>query len=262
MDKSVIIGISLGIFLIIGSIALIDISGVTMFVDIPSLAMVLGGAASGALVAHPIKDFAAALNAAKIVVGGGQAININGDITTLVGIAKKVRSQGLLSIEGDVGEIENDFLRDSFQLMIDGIDPEILEAVMDKEISEFEARHDLCINVFGTLNGLAPGFGMIGTLVGLVFLLANLDDPTMIGPSMSAAMITTLYGSFFANLFFGPLSTKMDVLTQIEVKQMRMFKTAVLMINAGDNPRMIERQLLIFISPDDRRKYEEEAVSA
>lgn len=89
MDKSAIIGISLGMFLIIGSIALIDISGITMFIDIPSLAIVLGGAASGALVAHPIKDFTAALNAAKIVLAGGKAIDMNGDISRLVGIAKK-----------------------------------------------------------------------------------------------------------------------------------------------------------------------------
>jgi chemotaxis protein MotA len=248
--------------LIIGSIALIDISGITMFIDIPSIAIVLGGASAGSLVAHPIKDFTQALNAAKIVVGGGQAVDMNGDISMIITFAKKVRSQGLLSIEGDVSEIEDDFLRDSFQLMIDGIDPEILDAIMDKEIAELEARHDVGIGVFSTLFGLAPGFGMIGTLIGLIFLLANLDDPSLIGPSMSAAMLTTLYGSLFANLFFGPLSTKMDVLTQIELKRMRMLKTAIMMINAGDNPRMIERQLLIFITPEERKKYEEESVSA
>lgn len=262
MDKSAIIGIVLGLVLIVGSIALIDITGITMFIDIPSLAIVLGGASSGALVAHPIRDFTTALNAAKIVLGGGEAYDFNGSITKLIEIAKKVRSQGLLSIEQDVSDLENDFLRDSFQMMIDGIDPEILQAVMDQEISELEARHDVGISVFSTLFGLAPGFGMIGTLIGLIFLLANLDDPSLIGPSMSAAMLTTLYGSLFANLFFGPLSTKMDVLTQIEIKQMKMFRTAVMMVNAGDNPRMIERQLLIYITPEERRKYEEEAAVA
>lgn len=261
MDKSAIIGIGLGLFLIIGSIALIDITGITMFLDIPSLAIVLGGASAGALVAHPIKDFTQAINASKIVISGGEAVDMNGDISMIISLAKKVRSQGLLSIEGDVAEIEDDFLRDSFQLMIDGIDPEILSAIMEKEISEVEARHDIGIGVFSTLFGLAPGFGMIGTLIGLIFLLANLDDPSLIGPSMSAAMLTTLYGSLFANLFFGPLSTKMDALTQIELKKMRMLKTAIMMINAGDNPRMIERQLLIFITPEERRKYEEESVS-
>lgn len=262
MDKSAIIGIGLGLFLIVGSIALIDITGITMFLDIPSLAIVLGGASAGSLVAHPIKDFTTALNAAKIVLSGGEAYDFNGHTNQLIAIAKKVRSQGLLSIEEDVSNIENDFLRESFQMMIDGVDPEILEAVMEKEISELEARHDVGIGVFSTLFGLAPGFGMIGTLIGLIFLLANLDDPSLIGPSMSAAMLTTLYGSLFANLFFGPLSTKMDVLTQIELKLMKMFKTAILMISAGDNPRMIERQLLIYMNPEERKKYEDEAVSA
>lgn len=167
-------------------------------------------------------------------------------------IAKKSRRDGLLSLEDDLENVNNEFLRSGLQMVIDGVEPEVVRRVMTLKMETMERRHQDGQDVFNKWGELAPAFGMIGTLIGLITMLAKLDDPSAIGAGMATALLTTFYGSMLANLVFLPIANNLNEQSQNELFTVELITDGVLEIQYGTNPRMIEEKLMNYLSPDER----------
>jgi chemotaxis protein MotA len=179
-------------------------------------------------------------------------------ISTFVSFAEKARRDGLLALESDIEELKDEFLKKGLQLVVDGTDPNLIKSIMETELMAMESRHASARQIFYNMAGLSPAFGMIGTLIGLINMLAHMEDPDTIGPSMAVALITTLYGSLIANLFLTPIGNKLTNKSQEEVATRELMIEGMLAIQSGDNPRIVEERLKAFLPPSLRAKKEEE----
>lgn len=176
-------------------------------------------------------------------------------------LATRARREGLLVLEDEIPEMEP-FLGKGLQMMIDGYEPDAVQNVLQREIAQLEAQHSNGVALLTTWSGLAPGFGMIGTLVGLVKMLANLDDPSTIGPAMAIALVTTLYGALMANFLLTPLAGKVSYMSQSSVLYREMIVEGLTALQAGTNPRVIERRLQAFVVTARRERGEAVADAA
>ena len=181
-----------------------------------------------------------------------------GMVQMIVSFAEKARREGLLSLEADVAEVDSEFKRKAIQLVVDGTDPELVRAILDTEIGNFEDRHSANKAVFDNLTEFAPSFGMIGTLIGLIAMLGNLQDVNALGPGMAVALITTMYGSMMANMFGSPISKKLAARSAQEVKAMELMVEGILAIQAGENPRIVEEKLKVYLPPAMREAFNQE----
>ena len=207
MDLATLAGLGLGMGMIIFSILGTGVS-MSNFVDIGSLAMVLGGSLAAVMISNPLSRIMKLGNFFKIVFNVNN-FEIEKIITTLVRFSEKARRDGLLALEDDLEEVEDDFMKKGIQFVVDGTDPEIISTMLYSDLNQQQERHADGIKVFEDWGTLAPAFGMIGTLAGLIGMLANLDDPDSIGSGMALALITTMYGSIFANILFIPIKNKL-----------------------------------------------------
>lgn len=154
-------------------------------------------------------------------------------------------------------EIDDPFLAGGIRMAVDGMSPEVVEAIMNTEIDAVNARHNYGRSVVANFGKYAPAFGMIGTLVGLVLMLADLD-PDKVGSGMAVALLTTLYGAILSNLFFLPMADKLGFINDFELQVMEITLKGVVAIQAGENPRVVQQKLLTYIPPNDRPAEEEE----
>jgi chemotaxis protein MotA len=177
----------------------------------------------------------------------------------IVTFSEKARREGLLALEDDLDELEDEFLRKGIQLVVDGTDPEIIRNIMETELNHMQSRHLDGIKIFEDWGALAPAFGMIGTLIGLIIMLANIEDKSAIGPGMSTALITTLYGAILGNLVFIPIANKLSWVNNQEVLLREIMIEGTLSIQSGDNPRIVKEKLISFLPPEIRAQVEEEA---
>ena len=247
MDFATIIGI-IGAFVIV--IAAMVLGGSPMmFVNLPSLLIVVGGALFAVLMKFELGQF---LSAGKIAVKAFSfKIQQPEDlISEVVDMAAEARKGGLLSLEGK--ETENKFLANGIQVLVDGHDPEVVRTLLTKDMNLAIERHDTGATIFSQLGEVAPAMGMIGTLVGLVAMLANMDDPKSIGPSMAVALLTTLYGAMVANMFAQPVADKLNLRAGQEAMSKRMVIDALLAIQAGQNPKVIESMLRTYLAEGKR----------
>jgi len=179
-------------------------------------------------------------------------------LKTLYSFAEKARREGLISLEADLEGLENEFMKDGLRAAVDGTDPEEIRKILEIKMELFEEEEGKWSGVLNTWGSLAPAFGMIGTLIGLVLMLKTLNDPTTIGPKMAIALITTLYGALVANIFALPIAEKIGRRTKAQINMLRMITEGILSIVSGENPRLMEEKLKAFLSPNDKKKYESE----
>jgi len=179
-------------------------------------------------------------------------------IDDLVGYAEIARRDGILSLENATKDAEDAFIVKGIQMAVDGTDPELIEQIMNNELEAIATRHDRGKGVFDSIGRYAPAYGMIGTLVGLVIMLMNMDDPSKIGPGMAMALLTTLYGSMFANMFALPIADKLGARNDEELLFKTIIIKGVMSIQSGDNPRIVEQKLKTFLPPGLRNEGEEE----
>jgi chemotaxis protein MotA len=175
-------------------------------------------------------------------------------IDEIVALADEARKGGLLSLENK--EVSSDFLQKGIQLLVDGHDPDVVKGLLSKEKSEAEKRHTLGASIFTSMARMAPAMGMIGTLVGLVAMLANMSDPKSIGPAMAVALLTTLYGAILANSFCDPMAAKLTRKAQEDVMIKNLVIDALLAIQNGQNPRVIDSMLRNYL-PESKREIED-----
>ena len=143
------------------------------------------------------------------------------------------------------------------RLAVDGSEPDLIMDILETELQFVEERHKLGQEIIANMGNAAPAFGMIGTLIGLVIMLKNMDDPAAIGPGMAIALLTTMYGAIMANILFGPIAAKLTIYSQKEVLAKRMIIEGIMSIQSGDNPRIVEHKLSVFLSPKVRPQSEE-----
>ncbi len=253
MDLATIIGVISGIVLIVVSI---EISGdLINFWSFSSILIVLGGTIAATLINFPLNKVIGTFKVARIVFQN-QTLEPDKTINILVSFAEKARREGLLALEADAEELDEPFLKKGIQLIVDGTDPELVRNILETELTFMEDRHKQSANIFEAMGASAPAFGMLGTLIGLIIMLGHLDDPSMIGPGMAVALVTTFYGSILANLIFLPIAGKLKVRSNEEALNKILMLEGILSIQAGENPRIVAEKMKSFLEPSLREKIE------
>jgi chemotaxis protein MotA len=184
--------------------------------------------------------------------------NERGIITKLMAMSEKARREGLLALEEELEDLDDEFMKKGMRLVVDGTDAEIIRNLMENELSQMQERHAGKIGAVNMWGTLAPGLGMLGTVIGLIGMLKNLEDKAALGPNMAVALVTTFYGSVVANLMMIPWSGKLKSLDGQEAKVREMELEGILSIQAGDNPRILGMKLLSYLNPGDRKAVEAE----
>jgi chemotaxis protein MotA len=186
----------------------------------------------------------------------GSPPDLDTAVTTMAEMAEIARKDGMLAVESHLEELEDPFLRNGMQLLVDGMDAEQVRTLMTIDIAAVDERHQMPISFWKAAGGYAPTFGMVGTVIGLINMLGNLSDPSQLGKGMSVALLTTLYGVMLANLFYLPLATRLERLNQQELAARDVVLDGVLAIQAGTSPRMLVERLETYLAPDARVGYQ------
>lgn len=227
------------------------------FMDIPSILITIGGTFAVLMISFPADNFIKLPKHLKIVFFPTK-YNPMEYIVSIGEFAKEARVKGLLSLENNLAEVKDDFLKRSLMLVVDSVDAEKVKSILDTELDFIEERHASDLNFYNKGASYGPAFGMIGTLIGLVNMLQVMDDPTTVGTSMAVALLTTLYGSLLANVFFFPIANKLKVRHDEEMLCKMVIAEGVKAIQAGENPRFIEEKLLLLVETKKRVTSEKE----
>ncbi|SEO84386.1 chemotaxis protein MotA [Amphibacillus marinus] len=252
------IGIVLG-FLLVGY-GIVDTSsfaGFLAFINIPSIIIVFGGVIAAILVNFKKDHLKLTGRVLKESFSQGE-YNLKELIDLFEGLSERARREGLLSLENELTEIDDAFIKKGILLAIDGIEPEVIHDIMDAEITAMEERHQKGRLIFEKAGEYAPAWGMIGTLIGLVLMLMDLDDPAALGPQMAVAMLTTFYGALLANLVFLPIASKLEGKTDEEVFLKQIIIEGVIGVQSGQNPRILKEKLVAFLPSEDKSKKDEQ----
>ena len=254
MDIATILGIVGGAAMIVMSVLT---SGGTLggIIDIPSVFMTIGGSYFAMFIAAPLKKalgmFKIMAKAFKVPDFGEKNIVIN-----MQALSEKARREGILALEDGLDDLEDPFMKMGLRLVVDGTDGNIIRAIMENEMTQVENRHMEWIGIINVWAGFAPGFGMMGTVLGLIGMLNNLEDKSSLGPNMAVALITTLYGSMMANWLITPFANKLSAHNAQEMRSKEMIIEGVLAIQAGENPRIMAQKLLTYLDPVSRKAIE------
>jgi chemotaxis protein MotA len=254
MDLATLLGLVSATFVIVGAIA---IGGDAMaFVNVPSMVIVFGGTFAATLTRISIKQFFGSFKVAlKAFLHKGA--NPEKLMEEAIELAKIARKEGILALEDK--EIENPFLKKGIELCIDGHPPEVIQQMLSKDINLTIERHDVGVKMFKDIGDAAPAMGMIGTLIGLVQMLSNMEDPKSIGPAMAVALLTTLYGAVIANAFALPIAEKLKLLSNEERLNKHLVLESISAIQSGINPRVMEQLLMTFLPESKRQPLSEQA---
>ncbi|MDX8047489.1 flagellar motor protein MotP [Gracilibacillus sp. S3-1-1] len=253
------IGITVGFFMIIFGIVSADGSGgFVAFLQLSSIFIVLGGLAAALLVNFNIQQIKVTGNVLKESFKRNEQ-NLPELIALFERLSDRARREGLLALENELEEVEDPYIKKGILLAIDGIEPEVINDIMNAEVDAMEERHYRGRLIIEKAAEYAPAWGMVGTLIGLILMLQNLDDPSTLGPSMAVALLTTFYGSVLANLFFTPMAGKLETKTNEEVFMKQIIIEGVIGVQSGQNPRILKEKLSAFLSEKEKqRKVEEE----
>ena len=251
MDLASLIGFIGTLGMIAG--AMVSAGGLGMFVDLPSLLIVVGGSFFAVMYTAPLPVFLGSFGAM------GKAFKppikkMDELITRIVELAGIARKDGMMALEGQ--ETPDPFFDNGLQMLVDGADEEKLTVQLKKELKAMQGRHTQATGVAQAWVDISPAMGMIGTLVGLVAMLGNMADPKAIGPAMAVALLTTLYGAFIANVLFAPLLTKLEGYTEYESVYREMVVTGLRNIARGESPRNIQDLMVSNLAPKMQEKLE------
>ena len=252
MDIASLLGVILGIGMVLfGIIQNGGVGALINFLDAPSAIITIGGSLSAVLCSNKLPGFIAGLKSVALpfkekTVDPGETIN------KIIELSNVSRKEGLLALEEAANSIEDEFLKKGIMLVVDGTDAELVRGILETDMISMEDRHKKTVTFWEFWGEQGPAWGMIGTLLGLIAMLNKLSDPSAIGPQMSVALITTLYGSLIANWLCAPIAGKLSVNNDMEVVNRQITIEGLLSIQAGENPRVIEEKLKSFLSPSVR----------
>ncbi len=262
MDKGTLIGLVLGFVAIFGASVLEsgNPGSLVAMLNPPAALIVFGGTFGAAITSFPLqrlKRFPTFLRVAfrDTPASGAELVEM------FVRLAERARREGLLALEGDANEIEDDLIRKGVLLVVDGTDPELVREIMEADVAATAERHEANYAVLEAMGGFAPTMGIIGTVIGLVNVLSNIENPEELSRSIATAFIATLYGVFTANILWLPLGQRLKHRNKEEVARRNLAVEGVLAVQAGDNPRVVREKLEAFLSPGERRDPEAAAAA-
>jgi chemotaxis protein MotA len=251
-DPTTFLGVIFGIAILFVSIGVEN--GMKFFINIPSLYIVLGGTFAATLVNFPITQLFKFFSWMKVIFSM-KKIKPEKVVDKVVEISEMIKVDGKLAVVSEVEKIKYHFLRHGFQLVLDKIEPNELNILLSDEVRAIQKRHDLGITFFETLAAYAPGYGLLGTLIGLIMMLSNLDDPKTIGPNMGIALVTTFYGVLFSNLIFLPLAGRLQILSDEEQMINEMIVVGLKSLSKSDPHIIVKEKMLTYLSASERRKH-------
>ncbi len=237
--------------LVFGIISAAGIGGFPSYIDVPSAIITFGGALAAVMTSYSMSDYIGGLKSFTLIFKA-PAVNTADLIKKIIDLSNVARKEGLLSLEESASDMDEPFLKKGVLLVVDGTDPDLVRGILETEMECIDGRHKNLAGFWETMGSMGPAWGMIGTLVGLVNMLNNMEDASSIGPSMAVALITTLYGSLLANWICAPTAAKLKADNAVEMMQKQVMIEGLLSIQAGENPRVIEEKLKSFLAPKDR----------
>jgi chemotaxis protein MotA len=230
---------------------------ITMYLNLPSAIMVVVGSYLGLFTFSSISSSIGVFRTIGLTFKLPN-FNEKGIVTKLMSFSEKARREGLLALEEEIDDLDDEFMKKGLRLVVDGTDGGVIRTLLENELNQLQERHGSKIAVVNMWGTLGPGLGMLGTVVGLIAMLRNLSDKDALGPNMAVALITTLYGAIIANLLMIPWSGKLKATDASESKVREMTIEGILSIQAGDNPRILLMKLLSYLNPADRKTMEAE----
>jgi chemotaxis protein MotA len=250
MKAATAIGIVVAIFgLLLG--AMMDGTSPTAFIDIPALLIILGGTGGATMASVGMTSMKRIPSLYKMVFSA-EPPDLRGRLDLLVALADKARREGLLALDAQLSDIDDSFTRNALQLVVDGTDPELVHAILESEIDGMAERHEAAARPFEKAGGFAPTMGIIGTVMGLVHVLGNLNSPKTLGPAIASAFMATLMGVGSANVVFLPIANRLKAISAEEVSLRMMTLEGILSIQSGDNPRLVADKLSSYLPPTER----------
>lgn len=252
MDLSSVIGLVLGFGMLL--LAYVEEGGSLTTLLAPTAAMIVFGGTIGAvMLSFSMDDIKQVPKLFKIMITE-KKYEVNELIGTLCGFAEKARREGLLCLERETTNIDDEFLRQGVQLVVDGTDPALVRDILETQIDFTDQRHKTGAAMFEAAGGYSPTMGIIGTVMGLINVLGNLSNPDELGPSIAVAFIATLYGVAFANLLWLPIGYKLKLKSHQERFMREIALEGILSIQAGDNPSIVREKLRAFLSASVRQE--------
>jgi chemotaxis protein MotA len=245
---------AIGIGVAIGGLlmgAMMDGTQIPAFINIPAMLVVFGGTLGVTMAGTSMAQVKLIPKLYKLAFSPPEH-SIRQRVALLVKFAEMARREGLLALDDELQNVEDDFTRKGMQLVVDGTDPELVSEILEIELEAMAARHAKGAQPFEKAGGFAPTLGITGTVMGLVHVLENLARPATLGPAISSAFIATLYGVGSANVIFLPVANKLKYLSSLEQELGYMTLEGILAIQAGDNPRVVESKLLSYVAPEER----------
>jgi len=259
VDISSLIGLVLGIVMVLVSILINgnwEMASIGAFADAPSIMLVIGGTFASTFIGQNMATFMAAMKAFKMVFIMPK-FDPAETIDRIVALSNLARREGVLALEESAANMDDPFLKKGIMLVVDGADPELVRSVLETEMTFMENRHKDVRGVWDMVNGLAPAWGMVGTMVALVLMMGALDDIDALAANMALAMITTFYGALLANFIALPVSKKLAMYDAEELLLKEVQIEGMLSIQNGENPRIIEEKLKAFLAPSLRKASED-----
>lgn len=248
MDLSTIIGMILTVVIVVVVLIMDGGTPAELFAHPSAILLCFGGSLMATTVSTPMDVM---LRIPKMVVATikGEKFDIQGSIERIASMADRARRDGLLALEEESKKIEDDFLKRGIMMVVDGVDPSQVKAILTANIAQMKNRHKAGYEMFAMAGGFAPTFGIIGTVMGLISVLKQLDDPNKLATSIAGAFLATLWGLMSANLIYLPLGGKLKAKSTIEVNYRIMLMEGILAIQAGENPRIIREKLGSYLPP-------------
>jgi chemotaxis protein MotA len=260
MKAATAIGIGAGVFALLFA-SMMEGTQPMAFFNIPALIIVLVGTGAATLSSVGMDTMKKIPQLYKLAFGPPE-LDVRARVDLIVSLAEQARREGLLALDAQLSEIDDGFTRKGLQLVVDGTDPELVREILDAEIDGMTTRHAAGATAFEKAGGFAPTMGIIGTVMGLVHVLQNLSNPSMLGPAISTAFIATLLGVGAANVIFLPVGARLRALSSAEAELRILTLEGILAVQAGDNPRVVGDKLRSFVAPADRGDGDEQAAAS
>lgn len=249
MDLATVIGMSLS-FILLGTAMMLGV-GIAPYFDVPSMLITIGGSITSLFIGYKMENMKKAPTFFMIAFKP-QTFDVPGLIKKLVDYSTQARRDGILSLEQQSNQEENEFLKRGLNMAIDGAEPDSIRDLLETDMDRTLDRHKANAGIFDTWAAYAGAYGMLGTLIGLVAMLLNMSDPASIGPAMAVALLTTFYGSFIGNVVGSPIANILNIRANDEALVKLLIIEGIMSIQAGDNPRALEAKLLTFLPPNQR----------
>lgn len=253
MDLATLIGLILAVVGIVGG-NILEGGSPAALVNIPGFMIVIVGTIGAVMISQPMSVMVGLPKFLMKALMGGKGHNSAQTVDLFVTMADKARREGLLALESDVDNIHDMFTRKGVQLMIDGTDPELLREIMEIEADAMKHRHEGNFAALEFMGGISPTIGVLGAVMGLMGVMAHLDEPEHIGPGIATAFVATFYGVFTANVLWLPLAKKLSNNSKNELHALDVVIEGLMSIQSGDNPRIVREKLEGFLQPKERQK--------